>query len=249
MPRRFRRFARRFARRVRRVNRRTYRLSRSRVPGPAAVHSFKRTVDITPLLSYSGNIGNASGTLMRATQGVVTLGTSIYYGAACMPFKIADLPNVAEFTALFDQYKIWGITVKITPVATMSAAAVAAGTSPSTGIILHTCLDYDDATNFAATNTGVDAMREYESYRSYQPYRNGGKPITLFFKPRIASNVYGSGAFGSFANMKAPWLDAASTGVEHYGLKLMMETIDGATSAIADFKVEATYHIKMRGCR
>lgn len=252
MPRRYiRRLTRRVTRRVRRiVRRRPLRVGRSlrMVPPQFKVHNFKRTVDITPLLSLNGTLSTVTN-LLRATQGAVTLATPNYYGGASMAFRLSDISDVADFTNLFDQYRINGIAVKIIPCVTNIRGSTSGGTLPDLGCFLHIVNDVDDAATPAASAVGMDALRQYESYRSINPYRNNGAPIKFYIKPRVAPAIYGSGTFTGYGSVRPPWIDLVSTGVDHYGMKFLVETIEGALNQLAEFKVEATYYFSCRGVR
>ena len=59
--------------------------------------------------------------------------------------------------------------------------------------------------------------------------------------PRFAYGAY-SGVFTSFANHKPDWIDAASPGVEHYGLKIAATTTNSAVTYTIMFR----YHVSLR---
>lgn len=119
-------------------------------------------------------------------------------------FSVASMGNISALTSLFDQYRIIRVHVMVTP-----TAAAASGSSIAYGR-LSTVVDYDDA---AALSTEQQAL-DYQSCLT----GSGGDGQYRVFQPHAAFATY-AGAFTSFANVASPWIDAANTGVQHYGLK------------------------------
>jgi hypothetical protein len=163
---------------------------RSQISGGGMVRSFIRSTDFDTVLT--------SGVTVNSYDQALGIALNI-------------LPGYAEFTSLFDQYRIMMVEVTFySPYVTIQATA-----TPK--LMLHTVNDYDDYT--AVTPT---AMQEYETYQ--QRDLSFGKPIHFSFKPRVALAAY-SGAFTSYANQGNQWLDVASPAVQHYGLKYALEMV------------------------
>jgi len=118
-------------------------------------------------------------------------------------FTFNDVQQVASFQALFDQYRIDEVEAWIAPV----KASAADGNNAN----WYSVVDYDDA----ATPTGLGSLQQYTNVIT-TPMTNGHY---IRFKPHVAESLY-SGTFTSFGNIKAPWIDSASPGVQHYGLKM-----------------------------
>jgi hypothetical protein len=114
---------------------------------------------------------------------------------------LSSFGNLTPFVSLFDAYRILQITVRFFP----------AATPPSSGSEgpLYTAIDYDDA-----TTTPLSSLLEYDTLTIVQP----GVFFERVYQPRVADALY-SGAFTSFGQRKSPWVDVASAGVIHYGLK------------------------------
>jgi len=142
-------------------------------------------------------------------------------------FRLNDVPNVSEFTSLFDQYRIKKVTLMLIPNQTESIPSAA-----NFGLMFRV-IDYDDA-NLLTANT--DYM-QYQNCQLHPVVFPGIMEIPVV--PRIASAVYGGGAFTSYGNTEM-WLDVASPSVEHYGVKLGISqtTVSVAFQVVAKFELE-----------
>ncbi len=115
-------------------------------------------------------------------------------------FTLQAAPNAAEFTSLFDQYRILQVQASITP------------DSQSEGTPIYTVIDYDDA----STPTSAAELREYGTCQQTS-FTTGF--FQRVFQPRAAMAAY-SGAFTSFAQSQpGQWFDVASPAIQHYGFK------------------------------
>jgi len=126
-------------------------------------------------------------------------------------FTIAILDQVSTLAALFDQYRINEVEVWLVPQSEFMPTS-AAGAS---GNQLATVIDYDDAAALTTFGQAMDYVNCVLSPGSCAHYRR--------FKPHAAVAAY-SGTFASYANVTSPWIDAVSTGVQHYGLKVASTT-------------------------
>lgn len=115
---------------------------------------------------------------------------------------LTSFTNITAYQTLWDSYRILQVTVRFFPCATPPL-------SGSQGPV-YTAIDYDDA-----TTTTLSQLLEYDTLQMCQP----GTYFERTFQPRAANALY-SGAFTSFGQMKSPWIDLASAGVLHYGLKI-----------------------------
>lgn len=156
-------------------------------------------------------------------------------------FKLSDLPNYAEFTALFDQYRITRISISFLPMSNCNILSAITSSDTGNPGIFGTVLDFDDAN----APTTLAELQQYQTF-SYQPAVTR-RVHRRSFKPRIASAVY-AGAFTSFANMKDIWIDVASPNVQYYGLKYYMDQYDAITTPQI-YQVMATYYVQFRQVR
>lgn len=168
------------------------------------------------------------------------------YFAVSLAFCLADMPNSSEFTALFDRYRFKRVDLEIVPLANMSAVApYGAVANGSVAVMIHSALDYDDRAAVAATEAGIDALRQMATYRMTNGVSNS--PLRLTVVPRVALGAYASSVFTSYANFPAPWVDCASSGVEHYGIKLVFELVNPSGDVhYVNYKIRATYHVEFK---
>jgi len=125
-------------------------------------------------------------------------------------FTVGALDQISSLTALFDQYRINEIEVWIMPRTTNNTV------TSNTGLQA-TVVDYDDETVLGTFASALDYTNVVVGTGIEGQYRR--------FKPHAAIAAY-SGTFASYANEESPWIDAASTGVRHYGVKTAWTTTD-----------------------
>lgn len=210
MPRRFRRS--RVPRRRPRRTRRMYRRRRS----VAVVHRFKRIADL--------------GTVGCSNIGLLSYATS---------FSISQLPNVSEFTSLYDNYRIEKVVFRMRPYWT--DLSVSGTTVQSYALApIYTAIDLDSAALPASTAT----LRQYSTCRSHTALR----PITRVLRPRPLTEIYESALGTSYALApKNVWLDTARTSVPHYGIKVAASFPNVAAANWISYTVEAEFHLAFRG--
>jgi len=143
-------------------------------------------------------------------------------------FNVGSLDQIASLTALFDQYRIVGIETWLVPEGQPASGA-------DNGE-LATVIDYDDATMLSSFASALDYENVVVSNGAVGHYRK--------WKPHAAIAAY-SGAFTSYANEESPWLDAASTGVLHYGQKMAIT----ATTSSQSYDLVYRLHTEWRNFR
>jgi hypothetical protein len=142
--------------------------------------------------------------------------------------------DFASWAVVFDQYRIIAAEVYFEPVL---PSALLTGTTPIGK--LFTVIDYDDAT---ALPTQAAALA-YDNCISTTLFQRQRRCL----KPRIALAAYGSGAFTSYANESAPWIDCASPSVAHYGVKAYCDF--GAAGALQKWQMILRTIVEFRAAR
>jgi hypothetical protein len=135
----------------------------------------------------------------------------------------AHITQFSSFAAVFDQYRIMQIETWVSmPTATLV----------SNNGLLYSVIDYDN--DAAPTNTST--LQNYTNVIL--------SPVTVGhyrrFRPHVAVAAY-SGAFSSFKNELADWIDCASTGVAHYGEKFAVDATVAAVSVILTVRVTVQF--------
>lgn len=200
-----------------------------------------RLMTLISSASSAGSITFNSGTNITVIATPASIGVS--YHSLSLGFCLTDLPNVSEFTTLFDDYKICGIALKIYPLATNSnTESTAVSDSPQNNGWLHHITDDNDYSGITASDVGIDAIRQYANYRVVNLARR--KPIKRYIKPKIAIAGYDGVTTSSIYNTRPQWINTGSTSVPHYAWKGCFEIYNNADSATYQlFKIEATYYV------
>jgi len=154
-------------------------------------------------------------------------------------FSASQAPAFVDLAAAFDQYKIEAISMEFAPTINVSPniAPVTSAVMPR----LYTVIDYDDAT---FPNT-IDILRQYETCQVAPPCAG----VVRTFVPRIANAVYGGSAFTSFGNSGPQWIDAASPGVQHYGIKAGVSGGATGQTILQQYTVDVVLYCAFRNGR
>jgi len=145
-------------------------------------------------------------------------------------FNASQFGQFPDLAAVFDQYRILAVECIFRP--TVNSVTQSTATPGELTVVI----DQDDAN--AATS--LTQLQEYGT----QITKPGYKKIRRCFKPHIAMAAY-SGAFSSFANVRDQWLDVASPGIQHYGLKFGWSV----TSQVYSYDATIRAHFQFRSTR
>jgi len=145
----------------------------------------------------------------------------------------ADINQFSNFAAVFDQYKIEFVEFWINPYGSGSVSGYNPGASNPR---LYSVTDYDDANNFSTANQAMQYQNCIVSSLQQGHYRA--------LKPHMALGAYSGSVFTGFSNKPSDWIDCASTTVEHYGVKVIVD----ATGSNNDVRFDAftRVHIAFR---
>lgn len=144
-------------------------------------------------------------------------------------FSLDDLPNVTEFTSLYDMYKI--NCVKITFIPQMNTSvSIGSINNPNASARFFSAIDYNDGT----APTSVDDLRQYQSAK-YTPILRQHKRV--IFKPKILDSSNYS---------VSPWLSTASPSSNYFGLKVAVEAMDSTSTLSMQYKVECKYYMSFK---
>lgn len=128
-------------------------------------------------------------------------------GGGGLMFRISNIPNVTEFSVLFDHYRIWKAELRFVP---FNNNAEVANTS-----ILPEMKYYVDTDDYNAPST-LNEILERQDVKSV--YLDKIRTITLY--PKCANEVFRTGVTTAYSTpIRNPWIDFAATDVEHYGFK------------------------------
>lgn len=216
------------SKKVAKYRRRMIGIRRSQVGGIIRPHNFKRSVLLASGISTGTGLGG--GTLLGSIQPT-----------------LSQLYNVSEFGALYDQYRINFVVVKI--IWRSTSVSMMETQDRPTYIGAPYCiwtLDRDD-TN---TPTSVNQIREYA--QSKQHYFSDAKRVLYIkWKPNTLTDNYQSPVATSYTPKWKQWIDIADGGATaYYGVKYALISPNGGNpNAAAYFDIEATYYFQMRNPR
>jgi len=166
-------------------------------------------------------------------------------------FDISNVPDLINYCTLYDKYRIRKTTLKITPLASVSASDIGA-TGFGLGALspmLHWVFDPDSVTMPVASEAG---LRDLMGYTSYKMHRLTGKSSVRTQKP-IATGIIeqtGGGQTIGTELKHSAWLDTADLKVVHFGVRGIFEGIP-VTALAQQFimRAEVTYTVEFAAPR
>lgn len=185
-------YAKRGRRRMRRMRRKGGR-RRFKKARRSRVHHFKRTI--------RGQITVAPST---------TVPTSIAW-----QFRLNTVSNFAEFTSLYDNYRINKVVVKFVPRSTNNAQGANERGN------FYSCLDFNDDTAFTASTAVADILE-----RSNVRITRSTSVHTRVFTPALSAAAYRAGATFAYSPKFKQWVDMTYPDCAHYGLKFVIANQD-----------------------
>lgn len=187
---------------------------RGRGPSRSRVHHFKRKR--SNIVPYTGNAVSPQ------------LGSWI--------FTLGDVMNYAEFTALYDEFRLNFVVLKYYLRVDPGAQSAATADFP----VLTYAIDRNDSTVPANTNE----IREYSNSRRVVVTPRG---VTIKLRPNVLNSVYRSGVLdGSSTPMFKQWVPTALYDTVHYGVKV---AIDNFTNTNYKIDVDVTYYFSCRNVK
>jgi len=147
-------------------------------------------------------------------------------------FYYGQLDGYSALAGTFDQYRFLQVTLSFIPRCNVTGTTGTVFPTPIGQLL--TALDYDDV-----ASTVASVLRQKETAQITTCTEQQTRTLT----PHAALAAY-SGSFTSYANMGAMWIDSASSGVQHYGVKFAVLNCGFASTIIYD--VYARYVMQFR---
>jgi hypothetical protein len=136
-------------------------------------------------------------------------------------FLLSDFYQSAEYTALFDQYKIVEIECWITG----SSVELNSGS-------VYSAVDLDDATVPTAVGSVAAKQGALAANSTVSHYHR--------WKPCVAVAAY-NGAFAGYAAQPDQWLNCSYPSIQHYGLKMASEAMTSAELYNLSFRAHVQF--------
>lgn len=197
----------------------------------------------------SGSISLSQCTYDAAT-GILAPSISVQECRATHVFRLDEIPNLPEFTALFDQYRLTKVTFQIKMISNPDAGTVgtagAANAAPFYPTIWYVP-DFDD--NFTVT---LAQIREFAGVR--RKVLRPNQITTVTFRPRTLTQIYNSAVSTGYAvSTSRSALDIAQSSIPHYALKYVIDfeglTLSANGAQNPNFKIDVKYYFSCYGVR
>lgn len=222
-----------------RVARRRY--SRSKYGRVRPSYSFHRWVTSLADINVTGCTYDTGTSIISATAATASPAFSAL-------FRLADVPNPAEFTTLFDSYMITGVMLQIKMINNPDGAwplnsASSTGNTANFYPTIWYVPDHDDHNTVTLAQ-----IKEFERVRHKVLRPN--TELNIMLRPTTLNQVFRSTLTTGYAeNRKRQWLDLAQTDIPHYGIKLVLD-FEGITPAASfSFKINAKYYFRTKNVR
>lgn len=202
-------------------------------------YKFKRMAKTSVLYNTTtlGTITTNDNTMVSLSAApIAEIGGVGYQFGAGMFFRASNVQTIADFTALYDQYRIAGVRVNIIPLSD-SANAQNSGFLPT----LYWARDDDDALAPAQESE----LRERQDVKVHRL----NKPVSIYIKnPKAMVDVNQTTGLADPAMVKNGWINCASTLVQHNGLKMWFKNVDlrAQPLTLTAFRIETTYYLEFR---
>lgn len=204
--------------RRRKFVKRGYRKGAARVNLKNQVHYFSRKVNLGSIVS----VGLNTPTLTS------------------LSFKLNDVPNVSEFTALFDQFKLSYVKLMFKLNQDPSAQTAVNAFYPT----MYHSVDHDDV----SAPTSLNDMREHGRTRMTVLRPNRYSVVKI--KPSVLFEVSRNSGAGTttFVPKWRQWVDMAHPDTIHYGLKYALDNTFNLNPNYS-LEVQAQYWFQCRDTR
>lgn len=251
---RFSPYAKRLKKRARTVRRSSARQLRARTRGSKygfriPTHLFHRWIT---------NFNATNVNVLRCTYDTATSVLTQSNGVSGTPtecslslqFSLNDIPNVSEFTTLFDQYKLKAVVVTIKMLQNPNALYIPTQSS-NTSCNFYPTIWYTSDFDDQMTQT-LAQIKEFERVKHRVLYPN--KELKIVLRPKTLSQLYRTSVTTGYANTPgSPWLDLANTDIPHYGLKTVFDfeglQMPATTDVRFTFKINAKYYFVCKNAR
>lgn len=160
--------------------------------------------------------------------------------------SMGGLTNVAEYQALFDQYKLCAFKITLRPRAVNmvndQTATAAYGRDQNWVSVVRDPTDNISPTGLYTAAT-LNTFLESGKVKTFR----GDKPVNIYMKP-LVQEQYGG---GSNRYVRPQWTDLTATGISmpHRGYHLFFHTNTLTSASLTPYDVFVTYYVKFRGMK
>jgi len=198
-----------------------------------------------PDYMMQGNLDKIGSKVYRYSQNLSettisqTATTPALYGGATITIfspSLGLLDQASTFTALYDQYRIVRVDYRFRPMFRSENFVASTDLAP----LLYVVADYDDNTNPST----LAVLRQYQNIQIHEY-----EAFNYSIIPHCADALYSGSVFTSFGNVTTPWIDVASTGVVHYGIKVGITAANTGQTNLQKWWVSCAMSVEFRNVR
>ena len=154
--------------------------------------------------------------------------------------SLTQLDDYAQFTALFEQYKLTGLRLQIIP-----SWNVIQGYRDMSQIIC-----YVTKSRYGYTLNSIAEVLNKQAKRKFIAFTNG-KPIDIYMKLNQLTQIYGSATQTDYTLKRPGWVSTQEPGTTHYGYDVILQTVSGQAMAnqLMSCKILLTTYFSCRGVK
>jgi len=203
---------------------------------------------ISSFQTGTGTLVNVTNCTYDGTDSFITCTTGEKTAQFSLGFQLRDIPNISEFTSLFDSYMLTGVMLQFklidNPYATYTVNTDAANANARNFYpTIWYVPDHDDN-----NNVPLSSIKEFERVRHKVLYPN--RETNIMLRPTTLSQLFLTSTTSALAeNRRRSWLDMATTGIPHYGFKSVIDFEGLAPINSFRIKVNAKYYFKCKNVR
>lgn len=209
------------------------------------LYKFKRQGGTTFLTwkydAVAGITVGSSGLINKGlpvSSTLTTIGglTGYYDFGASQYFMLQDVPTYADFTNLYDRYRITGVKLKITYLDN-NAAVNGLSVLP----VLNYAVDVDDN----AVPTSESVMQQKQDVKTKVLVAN--KPISIYIKnPKVAAAALNSSGTFDATMVSKGYLNCAIPNTVHNGIKYWISSVYSNANSQCAIRIVPTYYFSMK---
>lgn len=194
-------------------------------------------------ISGTAAITDPTGTCLNATILGLTAGaaaaSNLYDIAWSLNFRLDQVINYTDITALADKYKIKGAYVRVYYNNSNSSSSTQGGMP-----VVQYVTDHDDK----LVPSSVNALREKMGVQ-FKTFKNASSYVGIKVIPRPNREVFASGVITGYETPSRPlWLDCANPNIEHFGVKGILSSVylpaNGTAASLFKFDIALVVEAK-----
>lgn len=151
----------------------------------------------------------------------------------------------AEHSVVFDEYKVNALLFEFYP--SVSASDSVGASTATAQANFHYAVD-PSSTVVPSGTQAIATLNSFMQQGDNIKTCPANKPVKIYYKPKIASQVFGGGLAGRL--ITAPWLKTTESSVDHRGFHAYINPSFGFASVpLLSYNIYITYYLQFRGSR